>query len=166
MSRWNAVPGCPSGSVQAALLGLSPLPHGWLSHAVPAGVGRSREQAVSSLGFPVPSGRARLRRSGPSRPGTDRPAGHGKAYAGIERSATRVMVTYGPRPWSTPSSRVDVLGKSRRDSVRSAGLAAGCRAGRSPRLPVSSDRPSWEPRRYASTDGGSGVGGQRGWEHT
>ena len=28
---------------------------------------------------PVPSGRGRLRRSGPPRPGTDRPAGHGKA---------------------------------------------------------------------------------------
>jgi len=30
---------------------------------------------------PVPSGRGRLRRSGPPRPGTDRPAGHGKADA-------------------------------------------------------------------------------------
>jgi len=29
----------------------------------------------------VPSGRGRLRRSGPPRPGTDRPAGHGKADA-------------------------------------------------------------------------------------
>jgi hypothetical protein len=33
-----------------------------------------------------PSGRGRLRRSGPPRPGTDRPAGHGKADAGIERN--------------------------------------------------------------------------------
>ena len=32
-----------------------------------------------SIGVPVPSGRGRLRRSGPPRPGTDRPAGHGKA---------------------------------------------------------------------------------------
>jgi hypothetical protein len=31
------------------------------------------------IGVPVPSGRGRLRRSGPPRPGTDRPAGHGKA---------------------------------------------------------------------------------------
>jgi hypothetical protein len=29
--------------------------------------------------IPVPSGRGRLRRSGPPRPGTDRPAGHGEA---------------------------------------------------------------------------------------
>src|SRR5262245_4408684 len=33
---------------------------------------------------PVPSGRGRLRRSGPPRPGTDRPAGHGKADASVE----------------------------------------------------------------------------------
>ena len=64
---------------QALLRGPSPLRHGWLSRAVPASVGRSREQAVSRLRVPVPSGRGRLRRSGPPRPGTDRPAGHGKA---------------------------------------------------------------------------------------
>jgi hypothetical protein len=40
---------------------------------------------VSRLGVPVPSGRGRLRRSGPPRPGTDRPAGHGKAEAGVEQ---------------------------------------------------------------------------------
>ena len=34
---------------------------------------------MSRLGVPVPSGRGRLRRSGPPRLGTDRPAGHGKA---------------------------------------------------------------------------------------
>jgi hypothetical protein len=34
---------------------------------------------------PVPSGRGRLRRSGPPRPGTDRPAGHGKADAGPDQ---------------------------------------------------------------------------------
>jgi hypothetical protein len=33
---------------------------------------------------PVPSGRGRLRRSGPPRPGTDRPAGHGKADASLD----------------------------------------------------------------------------------
>ena len=36
-----------------------------------------------SIGVPVPSGRGRLRRSGPPRPGTDRPAGHGKADPGL-----------------------------------------------------------------------------------
>ena len=84
MSRWSAVPRCPSGSTQALLRGPSPLPHGWLSRAVPASVGRSREQAVSRLRVPVPSGRGRLRRSGPPRPGTDRPAGHGKADASFD----------------------------------------------------------------------------------
>jgi hypothetical protein len=33
---------------------------------------------------PVPSGRGRLRRSGPPRPGTDRPAGHGKADPSLD----------------------------------------------------------------------------------
>jgi hypothetical protein len=49
-----------------------------LSHAVPAGVGWSREQAVSKLGS-GPSGRGRLWRSGPPRQGLDRPAWHGRA---------------------------------------------------------------------------------------
>jgi hypothetical protein len=40
-----------------------------------------------SIGAPVPSGRGRLRRSGPPRPGTDRPAGHGKADASAERNS-------------------------------------------------------------------------------
>jgi hypothetical protein len=38
---------------------------------------------------PVPSGRGRLRRSGPPRPGTDRPAGHGKADARDEWTIKR-----------------------------------------------------------------------------
>jgi len=38
-----------------------------------------------SIGVPVPSGRGRLRRSGPPRPGTDRPAAHGKADAGLDK---------------------------------------------------------------------------------
>jgi hypothetical protein len=38
---------------------------------------------------PVGSGRGRLRRSGPPRPGTDRPAGHGKADPSGELDATR-----------------------------------------------------------------------------
>jgi hypothetical protein len=37
-----------------------------------------------SIGVPVPSGRGRLRRSGPPRPGTDRPAGHGKADVSLD----------------------------------------------------------------------------------
>jgi hypothetical protein len=41
----------------------------------------SRECGAAAL--PVPSGRGRLRRSGPPRPGTDRPAGHGKADPGL-----------------------------------------------------------------------------------
>jgi integrase len=36
-----------------------------------------------SMEVPVPSGRGRHRRSGPPRPGTDRPAGHGKADASL-----------------------------------------------------------------------------------
>jgi hypothetical protein len=47
--------------------------------------GRFREQAVSRLA--VPSGRGRLRRSGPPRPGTDRPARHGKTDASAERNS-------------------------------------------------------------------------------
>jgi hypothetical protein len=43
--------------------------------------GASRECGAAPL--PVPSGRGRLRRSGPPRPGTDRPAGHGKADPGL-----------------------------------------------------------------------------------
>ena len=80
MSRWSGVPGCPSGSVAAYLPGSSPFPHGWLSRAVSAGFGRSREQAVSRLGGfrsgPVAdaSGAPVLRDQGPiGRPGTARP---------------------------------------------------------------------------------------------
>ena len=69
MSRSSLVPRCSSGSVQAPLRGLSPLPHGRLSRAVPAGVGWSREQDVNRLGVPIPLGRGRLRHSGPPRPG-------------------------------------------------------------------------------------------------
>src|SRR5215216_363040 len=47
-------------------------------------VGHGREVlALVELG-PVPSGRGRLRRSGPPRPGTDRPAGHGKADLSLD----------------------------------------------------------------------------------
>jgi hypothetical protein len=44
---------------------------------LPCGLGAAR------VG-PVSSGRRRLRRSGPRRPGTDRPAGHGKADQGLD----------------------------------------------------------------------------------
>jgi hypothetical protein len=50
-----------------------------------------------SIGVPVPSGRGRLRRSGPPRPGTDRLAGHGKADQGLERAAGYLSV------WSSTS---------------------------------------------------------------
>ena len=50
--------------------------------------------ALVELG-PVPSGRGRLRRSGPPRPGTDRPAGHGKADAGGEGTAGYLSATCG-----------------------------------------------------------------------
>jgi hypothetical protein len=40
--------------------------------------------SAAPVRVPVPSGRGRLRRSGPPRPGTDRPAGHGKADASLE----------------------------------------------------------------------------------
>lgn len=44
-------------------------------------------------GIPVPSGRGRLRRSGSSRAGSDRPTGHGKGDAGLdhERIIFRVL---------------------------------------------------------------------------
>jgi hypothetical protein len=42
-----------------------------------------RTQHRPTRGVQVPSGRGRLRRSGPPRPGTDRPAGHGKADASV-----------------------------------------------------------------------------------
>ena len=38
-----------------------------------------------SIGASGPSGRGRLRRSGPPRPGPDRPAGHGKADASLRK---------------------------------------------------------------------------------
>jgi hypothetical protein len=64
---------------------------------------------VSRLGVPVPSGRGRLRRSGPPRPGTDRPAGHGKADPSLDplhamqfRPAQVVQVS-GMWPASRPS---------------------------------------------------------------
>jgi hypothetical protein len=39
-------------------------------------------------GLRSPSGRGRLRRSGPPRPGTDRPAGYGKADASLDKLIT------------------------------------------------------------------------------
>ena len=52
-----------------------------LVHRCPWFANRLRTQHGPS-GVPVPSGRGRLRRSGPPRPGTDRPAEHGKADPG------------------------------------------------------------------------------------
>ena len=43
-----------------------------------------------------PAGRGRLSRSGPPRPGIDRPAGHGKADAGVEGNRGYLSVTCGP----------------------------------------------------------------------
>ena len=43
----------------------------------------STRNCPGSPRFPVPSGRGRHWRSGPPRPGTDRPAGHGKADASL-----------------------------------------------------------------------------------
>ena len=54
---------------------------------------------------PVPSGRGRLRRSGPPRPGTDRPAGHGKADAGVEENSRLLGCDLWSRPWPTPTSK-------------------------------------------------------------
>ena len=56
------------------------------SDAVWAKRGPSSEQR-----FSVPSGRGRLRRSGPPRPGTDRPAGHGKTDESVVRNS-RLLV--------------------------------------------------------------------------
>jgi hypothetical protein len=45
---------------------------------------------------PVPSGRGRLRRFGPPRPGTDRPAGHGKADASLDQTTSCLQSQIGP----------------------------------------------------------------------
>jgi hypothetical protein len=50
MSRWSAVPRCPSDFVLAYVAGSSPRPYGYLFLAVPASFRQSREQAVSRLG--------------------------------------------------------------------------------------------------------------------
>jgi hypothetical protein len=63
-----------------------------------------------SIGVPVPSGRGRLRRSGPPRPGTDRPAGHGKADKSLDPC---MPCSFGllPHPRSEPGAQpYSVLG--------------------------------------------------------
>jgi hypothetical protein len=54
---------------------------------------------VSRLGVLVPSGRGRLWRSGPPRPGTDRPAGHGKADASLDQSTPCSQSQIGQDPY-------------------------------------------------------------------
>jgi hypothetical protein len=61
-----------------------PKPRPVLFSLIPGCRGASREQSREHR-VPVPSGRGRLRRSGPPRPGTDRPAGHGKADQGLSQ---------------------------------------------------------------------------------
>ena len=51
----------------------------------------ARTSAISIRLGPVPSGRGCLRRSGPPRPGTDRPAGHGTADTSTEQRS-RLLV--------------------------------------------------------------------------
>jgi hypothetical protein len=60
------------------------------------------QRGPTGVPVPVPSGRGRLRRSGPSRPGIDRPAWHGKADAhpvDDQSSCTRASLTT-PLPWA------------------------------------------------------------------
>jgi hypothetical protein len=99
----------------------NPLPAGTAcTHRVPAGS--------------VPSGRGRLRCSGPPRPGTDRPAGHGKADASVEWHSRLLGCDLWSQLWPTPLSRVGVGGRSPAGMTArvGGGPRAGCRAGARP----------------------------------
>jgi hypothetical protein len=81
---------CPRGVLAGVLLGATSPSAGQMPPCcpvlyplIPGCRGPSREQSREHRG-PVPSGRGRLRRSGPSRTGTDRPAGHGKADPSLD----------------------------------------------------------------------------------
>jgi hypothetical protein len=65
--------------------------HAQQGPSLPDAVRTQRGPVPSRRLGPVPSGRGRLRRSGPRRPETDRLAGHGKADPGVE-SNSRVLV--------------------------------------------------------------------------
>src|SRR5215211_7786697 len=71
----------------------SPLPADPPTGAQVVGHGAGSPRLVE-LG-PVPSGRGRLRRPGPPRPGTDRLAGHGKADSCLEGRLSRDGSTNG-----------------------------------------------------------------------
>jgi hypothetical protein len=77
---------CRGPGREGALTCGSPQPvvtaHARQGPAVPDAAGPSTDHGPPRVQLaPVPSGRGRLRRSGPLRPGTDRPAGSGKADA-------------------------------------------------------------------------------------
>jgi hypothetical protein len=70
---------------------------------------------------PVPSGRGRLRRSGPPRPGTDRPAGHGKADPSLRPIAH--LRAKPDRAGSPPGQTTNGAGHGGRGIVRECPLA-------------------------------------------
>jgi hypothetical protein len=105
---------------------------------VPASRPRSREPPPPPLrGEPdgtacwetSPVRSRRLRRSGPPRPGTDRPAGHGKSDAGVEpnsRLVVGLVVDLGI--WSVALDRLDAVDRAGLALIRLAGgdhLAVG-----------------------------------------
>jgi hypothetical protein len=66
---------------------------GFLAPVVTGGDRCNPLSALPSCTHRVPAGsvlsdRGRLRRSGPPQPGTNRPAGHGKVDAGVEKNST------------------------------------------------------------------------------
>src|SRR5215216_1891225 len=77
-------------------------------------------------GVSVPSGRGCLRRSGPPRSGTDRPAGHGKADEGVVRNSrllVGLVVDLGGR--DVALDRLDALDGARLTRLTLVGLAGG-----------------------------------------
>jgi hypothetical protein len=70
----------------------------------------------------VPSGRGRLRRSGPPPPGTDRPAGHGKADSSLGNERILIRVLHGGL---FPQDHTGDLRERRTVGDRSAPMACG-----------------------------------------
>jgi hypothetical protein len=85
---WRCSPGLYQAVEQAVELDVCRSPVPCCSRSS-RGVAARPVSNLVSIGVPVPSGRGRLWRSGPPRPGTDRPAEHGKADESLRDSRTR-----------------------------------------------------------------------------
>jgi hypothetical protein len=103
MSHWSAVPRDPSGSVTGLSTLVLASPHGWLSRAVPAGVGESREQLREHRG------------SGPSGSRTPR----GRLVAHGEEGSTAIARSLAALPaWAERGERGHRWARGRRRARR------------------------------------------------